>query len=244
VNELSLFTGAGGGVLGTHLLGWRPIGYVEWDDYCQRVLAARIADGCLPVAPIFSDVREFVQSGAAREYLGFADVVSAGFPCQPHSVCGKRRGADDERDMWPATADVIRLVRPSFVWLENVTGLLSGYLGVVLADLAEMGYRVKWGCLRASEFGAFHHRDRIWILADADCGDAKRIELGSPHSRQRPQQEERSTGLRDRGRWKEWPAEPRVGRVVPRLAHRVDRIAALGNGQVPRVVAAAWDLLS
>jgi hypothetical protein len=85
MRELSLFTGAGGGILGTHLLGWTPIGYVEWDDYCQRVLAARIADGLIPSAPIFGDVREFVQSGAAEQYRGFADVVSAGFPCQPFS---------------------------------------------------------------------------------------------------------------------------------------------------------------
>lgn len=75
MNELSLFTGAGGGLLGTHLLGWNPIGYVEWNEYCQRVIAARIADGILPVAPIFTDVREFVQSGAAAEYRGVADVV-------------------------------------------------------------------------------------------------------------------------------------------------------------------------
>jgi len=97
VNELSLFSGAGGGLLGTHLLGWKHIGYVEFNDYCQRVIAARIKDGILDNAPIFTDVCQFVQSGAAQQYRGFADVVTAGFPCQPFSVAGKRAGADDER---------------------------------------------------------------------------------------------------------------------------------------------------
>jgi DNA (cytosine-5)-methyltransferase 1 len=142
MNELSLFTGAGGGVLGTHhLLGWKTCGYVEWNEYCQRVIAARIADGYLTSAPIFTDVREFVQSGAARQYRGVADVVSAGFPCQPFSVAGKQLAADDERNMWPATRDVIRIVQPASVLLENVPGLVScGYLGTVIADLAALGY--------------------------------------------------------------------------------------------------------
>ncbi len=168
MNELSLFTGAGGGVLGTHLLGWRPIGYVEWDDYCQRVIAARIRDGFLPAAPVFGDVREFAQSGAADEYRGFADVVTAGFPCQPFSVAGKQRAADDERNMWPATVEVIRRVQPQSVLLENVPGLVScGYLGVVLGDLAALGYVGRWGVLGACDAGAPHRRDRLWIVAHA-----------------------------------------------------------------------------
>ncbi len=88
MRELSLFTGAGGGLLGTKLLGWTHIGYVEVNEYCQQVIRARIEDGFLDRAPIFTDVREFVQSGAARQYRGFADVVSGGFPCQDISVAG------------------------------------------------------------------------------------------------------------------------------------------------------------
>jgi site-specific DNA-cytosine methylase len=97
MNELSLFTGAGGGLLGTHLLGWKPCGYVEFNPYCQKVIAQRIKDGFLPIAPIFTDVREFIKSGAARQYRGIAQVVSAGFPCQPFSSAGKQLGADDPR---------------------------------------------------------------------------------------------------------------------------------------------------
>ena len=83
MNELSLFSGAGGGVLASKLLNWRTIGYVEWDEYCQKVIAQRIKDKLYERAPIFTDVREFIESGAARQYRGFVDVVSAGFPCQP-----------------------------------------------------------------------------------------------------------------------------------------------------------------
>ncbi len=95
MRELSLFTGAGGGLLGTHLLGWEPCGYVEFNSYCQQVIAARIRDGYMRAAPIFCDVREFVQSGAAEQYRGIADVVSAGFPCQPFSVAGKQAAEND-----------------------------------------------------------------------------------------------------------------------------------------------------
>ncbi len=169
MRELSLFTGAGGGLLGTKLLGWEHIGYVEWNEYCQQVIAARIRDGYLPIAPIFTDVREFVQSGAAEKYRGFADVVSAGFPCQPFSVAGKQAGAADERNMWPATAEVIRRVQPRSVLLENVPGLVScGYIGTVLADLAALGYVGRWGVLGAADAGAPHRRDRLWIVAHTD----------------------------------------------------------------------------
>lgn len=168
MRELSLFTGIGGGLLGTHLLGWTPIGYVEINEYCQRVIAQRIKDGILPVAPIFTDVREFVQSGAADCYRGHTDVVSGGFPCQPFSVAGKRKGADDERNMWPATLEVIRRVQPTWAFLENVPGLLSsGYFGTILNDLSESGFDVGWRILSAAEVGAPHLRKRLWIVAHA-----------------------------------------------------------------------------
>lgn len=207
LNELSLFTGAGGGILGSKLLGWRTLGYVEWDEYCQKVIAQRIKDKIFDKAPIFSDVRAFVSDGYARRYRGMVDVVTGGFPCQPFSVAGKRKASDDERNMWPATMDVIKAVRPPVVFLENVPGLLSAtvddgtgrsihYFGVVLRDLAQSGYDVKWCVLGADDVGAPHHRKRLWILAysksqPCNVGDSNR-ENGSART-----QQFRSCGCKD-----------------------------------------------
>jgi DNA (cytosine-5)-methyltransferase 1 len=175
MRELSLFSGIGGGLLGTKLLGWRSVGYVEWNEYCQRVLRQRIEDGWLDEAPIFGDLRAFIADGYARAYQGLVDVITAGFPCQPFSVAGKQRGAEDERNMWPQTIECIRLVRPRYVLLENVPGLLAGgYLGTILGELAESGFDAKWRVLSAAEVGAPHKRDRLWIVAHSTgerCGE-------------------------------------------------------------------------
>jgi DNA (cytosine-5)-methyltransferase 1 len=243
VRELSLFTGAGGGVLGTHhLLGFETCGYVEWNEYCQRVIAARIADGYLTSAPIFTDVREFVQSGAAEQYRGIANVVSAGFPCQPFSVAGKQAVADDERNMWPATRDVIRIVRPDHVLLENVTGLLAtGYAGTVTADLAILGYVGRNGCISAGSTGADHKRERVWFVANS-----KRIGQQEQGKRESficstSNAYRQASGLVDAVRK---GALPYVCGSHHGLSFGVDRLTALGNAQVPIVAARAWRELS
>lgn len=172
MDELSLFSGAGGGLLASHLLGWRTVGYVEWDGYAQEVLAQRIDDGLLPVAPIFGDIRAFLDQGYAQSYSGMVDCVTAGFPCQPFSVAGKKLAEDDPRDQWPATAEVLRIVRPRFAMLENVPGLLAHrYFGRILGELAEMGFDVRWSVLGAADVGAPHLRKRLWLrceMADAE----------------------------------------------------------------------------
>ena len=167
MNELSLFTGAGGGLLASkYMLGFKTVGYVEFEGYPQRVLQQRIKDGFLDYAPIYGDIRAFIDYGYAKAYQGMVDVVTGGFPCQPHSVAGKGLGADDPRDMWPATCRVIGITRPKKAFLENVAGLISsGYIGNVLKDLSEIGYDAKWQTLSAKEVGACHKRERLWLLA-------------------------------------------------------------------------------
>ncbi|HOL96850.1 MAG TPA: DNA cytosine methyltransferase, partial [bacterium] len=168
MNELSLFAGAGGGLLAGRLLGWRTVGYVEWDEYCQRVIARRIRDGLLHEAPIFGDIRAFIDQGYAAGYQGLVDIITGGFPCQPFSVAGKRLGEDDPRNMWPATLECLCVVRPRWALLENVPGLLTtGYERRVFGDLAEIGYDARWGCLSAAAVGAPHIRKRLWIVAHA-----------------------------------------------------------------------------
>jgi DNA (cytosine-5)-methyltransferase 1 len=178
LSELSLFSGAGGGCLGSKLLGHRTIGYVEYGDYPQRVIAARIKDGHLDDAPIFGDIRTFVSEGFARQYRGVVDIVTGGFPCQPFSVAGKRDAHNDERNMWPATRDVLYETKAPIFYGENVSGLLSAgkldvgdgsgryvpYFGTILSDLAGMGYEVKWGVLSAKDVGAYHQRKRLWLF--------------------------------------------------------------------------------
>ena len=169
LRELSLFSGAGGGILGSILLGHRIVGAVERDEYCCRVLEQRQRDGVLERFPIFqTDIRDFIRHGYAELYQGRCDLVSAGFPCQPFSLAGKRQGAADERNGWPATIECLRVVRPQWALLENVPGLLtSGYFGTILGDLAESGFDCRWRVLSAAEMGAPHKRDRLWIVAHA-----------------------------------------------------------------------------
>ena len=233
---LSLFTGAGGGDLAfQHLLGWECMGYVEWDSYCQRVIAQRQTDGVFDCAPIYGDVRAFARDGYAAAYTGMVDVVTGGFPCQPFSVAGKRAGADDERNMWPATIECIRTIRPQFAFLENVPGLLSsGYFEIILGDLAESGYDVRWRVLSAAEVGAPHKRDRLWIVAHATGGKRCFVRRGW-------------TQKNVDWDWigeKPWDVEPKLDRMVDGVADRVNRFKAIGNGIVPAVAATAWHLLT
>ena len=162
MRELALFAGAGGGILGGHLLGWRTVCAVELDAYCRRVLLARQRDGHLPRFPIWDDVRTF----DGRPWRGHVDVVSGGFPCQDISVAGRGRGLDGERSgLWVEMARIIREVRPRFAFVENSPALTVRGLGRVLADLAEMGFDARWGVLGAVDAGAPHRRERIWIVA-------------------------------------------------------------------------------
>ena len=160
---ISLFSGIGGLDLGVaSVIPSRTIAYCERDIACARVLAARAEEGLLDEAPIYSDIRTFPTELFADQ----VDIVIGGFPCQPFSVAGKRRGSEDERNMWPYTIRVIREIRPRFVFLENVAALTSNrYFGTILGDLAEAGFDAEWGRFTASEVGTPHKRERVFILA-------------------------------------------------------------------------------
>jgi DNA (cytosine-5)-methyltransferase 1 len=244
MRELSLFTGGGGGVYGTKLLGWNTVGYVEWDEYCQQIIAARIKDEIFDYAPIFTDIRLFATEWASK-YRGLVDVITAGFPCQPFSAAGKRKADADERNMWPSTLQVIKAVQPRWCLLENVPGLLGKhrYFETILEDLSEAGYDARWTCLSAAEVGAPHKRERLWILADSTgsrlqrrCQSSSGCEVFGEGVQSIITRE--SSNSR---RW--WKTEPNVGRVADGVAARSNRLKALGNGQVPAVVRAAWEEL-
>src|SRR3990167_1771984 len=172
LRSLDLFAGVGGGLLFGTILGWESVCAVEIDDYYQQVLSQRQKDGALPWFPIWDNIRDF----DGTPWRGLVDVVTGGFPCQPYSCAGKRKGEMDERNLWPDTIRVIREVRPRLCLLENVPGLLSSksvdndtgetgwYFGTILRDLAEVGYDVRWQVISARDVGAPHLRKRLWIV--------------------------------------------------------------------------------
>ena len=168
LNELSLFSGYGGFPLGLRLAGLqtRTVMYVEWERYPQEIIKARIKDGLLDDAPIWADISTL----DGRQFRGVVDIITGGFPCQPHSVAGLQRGADDERTLWPETLRVIREVGPRYVLLENVPGLIQSgkgrqaYGGTVLGQLAQAGYVCRWETVGADDVGAPHRRKRWWCI--------------------------------------------------------------------------------
>jgi DNA (cytosine-5)-methyltransferase 1 len=210
---------------------------VEINPYAASVLVQRQNDGLLPPFPIWDDIRTF-NGGPWR---GIVDVVSGGFPCQDISSAGSGKGiAGEHSGLWKEMARIIGEVRPHFVFLENSPILTSRGLGTVLGNLAEMGYDAEWGVLGAADVGAPHIRKRIWVLAYTESNgripwctcDAKRDEDWWKSDR---------SGFADGAEW--WAVEPGVGRVVNGLAARMDRLTAIGNGQVPAVVRLAWNEL-
>ena len=163
LRSIELCAGYGGFTLGLRDYGISTVAYVERDSYAAAVLVARMEEERLDQAPIWDDLCTF--DGTA--WRGRVDLITAGFPCQPFSTSGKRRGLDDERWIWPNIAKIIADVRPQYVFLENVPGLVRAGLGHVLADLAELGFDAEWGVLSAAAVGAPHRRQRVWILAHA-----------------------------------------------------------------------------
>ena len=242
MNELALFAGAGGGILGGYLLGWRTVCAVEWADYPRKVLLARQRDGILPRFPIWDDVQTF----DGKPWRGRVDVVSGGFPCQDISSAGKGAGINGERSgMWTHMARIIGEVEPEWVLVENSPLLTSRGLDAVLRDLAQMGYDAEWGVLGARDIGLLHLRERIWIVAHSK----------SVKSRKSPERERWSDSFRgssDCGRAEiarriqsDWnTVESSLGRVADGVADKLDRLKAIGNGQVSGVAAFAFHSLS
>ena len=180
---MHLFAGVGGGLLADRILGHDPIIAVEWDRYACQVLRERAADGWFPNLSVWEgDVRLFNPS----EYANRVDCIHAGFPCQDLSVAGNQAGLGEgtRSGLYREVLRIAGIVKPRQIFLENVSAILSNGLGTVLADLAAMGYDSRWICLRASDVGAPHHRDRWWGLcthADLQYGQ-RRSESQQPNS--------------------------------------------------------------
>lgn len=182
LRELALFAGAGGGILGGKLLGWRTICAVEINAFCARRLMQRQNEGHLSPFPIWDDVCTF----DGRPWRGRVDVVSGGFPCQDISIAGKGEGIDGSRSgLWKEFARIILEVRPEFVFVENSPHLVRRGLARVLGNLASMGYNARWGIIGAENAGAPHARKRLWIVANASS-----LQRGLLLQQRRSQQED------------------------------------------------------
>lgn len=180
LHALHLCSGYGGFELGLKLAGvdTRTVAHIERDSYAAAVLVARMEEQVLDQAPIWSDLTTF----DADPWVGRVDIITAGFPCQPFSVAGAKRGINDERWLWPDIARIIADVGPRFVFLENVPGLVRHGLPYVLADLAELGFHAEWGMYSAAEVGAPHKRERFWLLAYSDGAPGTGISHGEQES--------------------------------------------------------------
>jgi DNA (cytosine-5)-methyltransferase 1 len=230
VNELALFAGAGGGILGGKLLGWRTVCAVEYDEYAAAILAKRQNDGILQPFPIWDDVQTF----DGKPWRGVVDVVSGGFPCQDISCAGNRKGIEGKKSgLWKEFARIICEVRPPRVFVENSPDLAFRGLGTVLGDLAEMGYDARWGVFSSADIGSCHIRERIWILAYPECLRPRRItQRGEVGQNKQLCEIEENGGLAT------------IVRDYDGVADRLDRKRCIGNGQDPRVFKLAWETLT
>lgn len=168
---LSLCAGIGGLDLGIGLAfpGARTVCFVEREAACCEILASRMEEGWLAPAPVWTDVKTF--DGTA--WSGCVDIVSAGYPCQPFSVAGARKGVEDPRHLWPDIKRIIGECEPALVVLENVQGHISKGLRQVLQGLMELGYGCEWGVYSAAQAGAPHRRNRVFILAYSFSGGSR-----------------------------------------------------------------------
>jgi DNA (cytosine-5)-methyltransferase 1 len=236
VNVMSLFAGIGGIELGLERAGMTTVGQVELDPYCLRVLSHH-----WPEVPRHDDVRT-TPAWWKSQPRPTVDVVCGGFPCQPFSLAGRQGGTGDERWGWPWFADVVRAVRPRYVLVENVSALVrdARAFGLVLADLHALGFDAEWATVRASDFGAPHNRERVFIVAyPAGVDGIARDRMGQGGSGDAPLAARGfpSVAAHQRGRLaSEWlEREPYVARLADGVPAQVDRLRVLGNAVVPQV---------
>lgn len=237
LREISLFSGAGGGILASKLLGHRIVCAVEKDSYRRELLLRRQNDGLLELFPIWDCIETF----EGKPWNGKVDIVSGGFPCQDISIAGKGLGLDGERSgLWFEMFRVICEIRPRIVFVENVPTICIRGLDRILGCLATIGYNAAWKMLSFGEFGAPHYRKRFWLLASNNLKE--RIQ-GSCENKIQVQQGlswlQDVGGLEDLRNRSDLP-ESIICRNSNGIPNWMDRLAALGDAQVPIVAAISF----
>jgi DNA (cytosine-5)-methyltransferase 1 len=251
LTHIDLFSGIGGFAIAAERAGVRTLCFSEVNPYASAVLRRH-----WPGVPNLGDIR----SADFSPYAG-ATLLTGGFPCQPFSVAGKRRGSEDDRHLWPAMLEVVKQTRPTWIIGENVAGIIEMELERCCADLENEGYQVQPLIIPACAVDAKHRRDRVWIVAN--CIGKRLEKLSQQSTREELEAAERGeetvsdsmlqgsfsaslsgvyrieegagTRHEQSQRLLRWPTEPDVGRVVNGLPNRVDRIKCIGNSIVPHV---------
>ena len=227
MNVLDLFSGIGGFSLGLERAGMRTVAFCEIDPRGRAVLKQHWPD-----VVCFDDVRTIPAIAA--------DVIAGGFPCQNISLAGDGAGLAGERSgLWRELLRAIRLVRPKYAIVENVAALLGRGMGEVLGDLAAIGYDAEWNCIRASDIGAIHERDRVWIVAYPFGSRGPRLVTGADigaagQGRMRCEADLQSIANAPFERGDRWP-QPLLRRVDDGLPGRVDRLHCVGNSVHPDI---------
>lgn len=256
---LDLFSGIGGFSLGLEGAGMETVAFCEYDEKCRQVLRKHWPD-----VPQYNDVRTLTKEQLDNDGITDIGLICGGYPCQPFSTAGKRQGEADDRHLWPELFRLVQEIRPTWVLCENVAGHISMGLDSVLADLASEGYQSQTFLIPACALGAFHRRDRVWIVGHTSLMFSNVSDLYGKHSegevsepRDSGRQENEANRANDSGQGNETSgeSEPRMGGVpygvsgwldgtweqgIPRVATgvsgRVDRLKQLGNAVVPQVV--------
>jgi DNA (cytosine-5)-methyltransferase 1 len=273
--HLDLFSGIGGFAIAAQACGYTTIGFCEKEPYAQQILKERfgavLADAESGAGQFQPSEREDLRNitskhGAQRttprihpdiftlngaDYAG-VDLLTGGFPCQPFSVAGKRKGAADERALWPEMLRVIDGAKPAWLIGENVAGIVTMELDNILSDLEGIGYAAWPLVIPACAVDARHRRDRVWIVAHADESSCQRNERAERGASQRAEHQQHSgrqfesaicgmadgipEGLDGGSRFCQWPEEDySTPRVTTGIKHRAHRLKGLGNSIVPNV---------
>lgn len=232
LTHLSLFSGIGGLDLAAEWAGIQTVGQCEWADYPTKVLEKHWPD-----TPRWRDIRTLTgESFYERTGLHTVDIISGGFPCQPFSVAGKRRGKEDDRYLWPEMLRVIRELKPKWVVGENVSGLIRAALKDILSELEKEDYETRAYNSEARNVGGLFRGERIAIVAEAND---RRASMRWDREFQTDGKTQRLQNY-NRGReekpcvWKRWEIEPCPYGVADGVPDRVDRLKCLGNAVVPQ----------
>ena len=194
---LDLFSGIGGFSLGLEWAGFETAAFCEFDQEAQKVLRKN-----WPEVPIFSDVRTLTKQELQDNGIYDIRLICGGYPCQPFSLAGERRGAEDDRHLWPEMFRLVKELRPDWVIGENVAGHINMGLDEVLADLEAEGYTARPFVIPACAVDAHHRRDRVWIVAhansDSESNGSKHEQRMVENTSSRPRRDSESiTGRQD-----------------------------------------------